>query len=212
MRAYQELDGPNDVRLTYCFHQLLNEYVRWEYDRMPLGELFFDDYVAEDLRRRAVGEAHRRYVEEGVEIEAEQVFNEWGLESTDEAPETSARERYEKAKEEDTRKRLTTARKSFGPWWGWSYYVWRTRPVPDEGTRRLARWQELLLEEFSKKNARVRFCVGIVGRQPHPWVVGTVGQRTVIFINEDTSLDPTSAMAERAVAFVLSEDANHSHQ
>jgi hypothetical protein len=211
MRAYQERGGPDDVRLTYCFHQLLNEYVRWEYDRMPLGELFFDDYMAEDLRRRAVGEAHRRRVEHGEEVEAEAVFKEWGLESTDEAPEESARERYEAAQEEDRRKRLTSAQKAADTWWGWSYYIWRARPELGMN-HRLARWQKLLLEEFSKKNARVRFCVGIVGRQPHPWVTGEVGQRTVVFLNEDPALNPTSAMAESAVAFVLSDHANHTHQ
>lgn len=210
MRAYQELEGQNDVRLTYCFHQLLNEDVRWEYDRTPLGELYFDDYVAEELRRHAVTEAHRRRVEEGDDTDAEAMFKEWGYDTTDEAPEKTARQRRQEAETRDRVQRALTARRAADTLWGWSYYAWRIRPAFG-ATHRLARWQKLLLKEFSAKNARMRFCVGLVGRQPHPWVIALVGQRTVFFLNEDEAVTPTSEMAERAVAFVLSDQQNLTH-
>lgn len=209
MRAYQALGGSVDVRLTYCFNQLLDKDVRWEYDRTPLGDVYFDDYIADDLRRRAVQEATRRYVEKGVEPDAKEVFKEWGFEDSDE-PEKPVKERRREAEVKDRAKRLSKAQRAVTAFWGWSYYVWRARPTMN--SHRLARWQELLLKEYKEKNVRARFCVGIVGHQPHPWVVGEVGRRTVFFLNEDASLEPTSTMAERAVAFVLSEEANHSHQ
>jgi hypothetical protein len=207
MRAYQEQDGQDSVRLTYCFHQLLNEDVRWEYDRMPLGEPYFDDYVAEELRRHAVTEAHRRRVEDADETDAEAVFKEWGFESTDETPEKNARQRRKEAETRDLVHRAVMARRAADTLWGWSYYAWRIRPAFG-AAHRLARWQKLLLKEFGRKNARMRFCVGLVGRQPHPWVVALVGQRTVFFLNEDEAVTPTSEMAERAVASVLSDQKN----
>lgn len=186
--GYQRVGGQRSVKTTYAFKQLLDPYVRFDYDRMELGDRFFDDFVSEEIKLSAVKEAGRRTAESGEVVDGEEILDEWGLKSVsdDKAP------KPRNAKVSDPDAKVP---------WEWAYYLWQSG---EDNRDRLARWQEMLISGFARNGIRRMVSVGFFGKQPHSWVSARVGNRTVIFLSED--VEPTAQMAEQAVAYLHDTD------
>lgn len=187
------ISSESSVRLTFVLQQLLDANVRYEYDRMPLGEPYMDGWIEQELRLEAKREAGRRSAASGEEISHDEVMDEWGMVTlTDEEKAEVERER-----QRDREMSAPTGRFS----WPWAFYLWKSNKY---APGLLGEWQTLLVSEFSRRGASgIKICVGFLGKQPHPWVTGEVGQRLVIFLNEDE--EPTPELAAKAVASVLAE-------
>ncbi len=186
------LDSSSSVRLTFVVNQLLDRYVRYDYDRMPLGETYMDGWIEHELKQQAKRTAAQRSAEQGEPVDFEKILEEWGAAALSEEELAE----IERMKAEDQQRKALAAK-----WgWGWSYYLWRSRKYDPEVLRE---WQSLLISEFSRAGARVKFCVGFLGEQPHPWVSVVVGSRLAILLNEAEA--PTTELATKAVAAVLAE-------
>lgn len=181
-------NSSSSVRLTFVVNQLLDRYVRYEYDRMPLGEAYMDGWIEQELKQQAKRAAVQRSAEQGREVDFQEVLNEWGAAALTEEEAAEV----DRMRETDRLRRATE--------WGWSYYLWRSRKYDPEVLRE---WQSLLVSEFSRAGARMKFCVGFLGEQSHPWVFVVVGSRLAILLNEAEA--PTTELAMKAVAAVLSE-------
>lgn len=178
--AYQERQGQDSVRLTFVFQQLLNPEVRRDYDCTSLGEPFFDLYLQDWFKRKAVEEAVRR-VQKGRPTEAEEVLQEWGLHLESEDDELS-----EPPPTVDS--------------WRWAYYQWRTR---FDDLQRLAAWQALLISALSAVGVNRHFSVGFFGKHPHRWVPVEIDNRLVLLINENE--EPSLELAVMAAITVAHE-------
>lgn len=185
--AYHRTGGERSILATYALKQLRNPMTRFEYDRAPLDQPFYDDLVSEEIKLSAKREAGRRMAETGEEVEYPEVLDEWGLKLEEPAPAAPPVREPEPGPD-------TT--------WRWAYYVWRgASPYPSS---RLEQWQAMLASEFSENGIHRRFAVGYTRRQPHSWVVAEADGTTVFFLNEE--VDPTGEMAAKAVAYVSRED------
>lgn len=196
--------GPLATRLTYVLGQLLNRSIRRAYDLTPLGELFFDRYVQDMLRRKMqerMAERMSNLAQAGVDlgnVDPEQmqadIYSEMGLEQN--GPDTPGQMVDEDApKGEDDPDRPAK--------FEYAFYIWRTR-LGDETLARetLLLWQSLLALALSGEGISARFAVGLHG-EPHRWVQGLIGYRTVFFLN--TSTAPTEDLA-RDVARQVRKD------
>lgn len=202
MRAYQALDGQSSVRLTYIFQQLLNPTVRYEYDCTPLGEVFMDRYVQDELNRKMrdrMSAERRRLFEEGEagwdDISDEDlirdIYKDMGFDAAfdDTPPEVVDGEVIE-VQDEGFR---------------YSYYLWRTRGAGHDLSADLMQlWQHLLIQALSAVGIKRKFSVGLMGRTPSRYAVAEVGYRLVIFMNVNDF--PNEEMAA-GVAKQLSETA-----
>lgn len=187
--AYHRVDGESSVETTYALKQLLNPAVRHDYDRMPLGEQFFDEFVDAMIKYRAKWTAASRTATTGTTVTASEVLDEWDLKliSEDEGAQKAAPEAKAPKVSDPTAKVP----------WHWAYYLWRSSTNDPD---RLARWQQLLISEYAKNGVQTKVSVGYFGKQPHSWVSARVGERTVLFLNE--AAEPTAQMAAQAVAYV----------
>jgi hypothetical protein len=196
--AYQARGGPDDAYLTYVFKQLLNEAVRRSYDAMPPGELYLDDYTADELKRRAAAQASKRAAE-GAPVAAEDILDEWGYVLLDE---TEAGE----LEQLDTGK-PPGQDKSYQESWGWSYYLWGTR---ESDISKLRAWQSELVSELSVRRRSVRFAVGFRVEEPSN-AVGFTLQREedhfVFFLKEDAYPGPLLA-ADAVDAYIERTESN----
>jgi hypothetical protein len=204
-RAYEDSNGQDSPRLTYIFKQLLNKETRALYDSTPLGEIFFDDYVAEMLKERAVKEAARRSRTQYVS--PEDVLSEWGftLDDNDAADLIADGETSDFPAEgldrETLRGQDDPSQVEYQGKWLYGYYLWRTLCGD---TDRLAVWQQLLVDALEGQQAKASFAVGFVGKQPHPYVLGLVsGGVYVVYLND--SVTPDSEVASRAASALLRE-------
>lgn len=187
--AFLARDGHSSPWLAYVLSQLLNPEVRRAYDRSPPGEPFLDDdFVQADLARKAYEEARRRTLVEGVETHRDRVLEEWGLSAVkpgdanalDQVDSDSGGGQDEPSSSQET--------------WEYAFYLWRTVTGSLE---HLKCWQELLLRELSVLGYTVRFSVGMIGKETAPYLLRSVGQDFIIFLNEDFL--PTPELAARAV-------------
>lgn len=187
--AYLAKNGESSIWLTYVMGQLLDPRVRWAYDRAPLGEPFLDDdFVQEDLKRRAHEEAWRRTMSGGVETHRDQVLNEWGLNAVA-TDETDVADQVDS----DSGAGQDEPQPSQIPW-EYAFYLWRTVTGSLEHLRC---WQELLLRELSVLGYTVRFSVGMIGKETTPYILHSAGQDFIFFLNEDFL--PTPELAAQAV-------------
>lgn len=188
--AFHAIDGETSVLATYALKQLLDPLTRWEYDRTPLGEVFYDDLLSEEIRLDAKREAGRRLASGQDEVSYEEVLDEWGLKIV---PPSPASERPAAPPEVPHPRRPVDE---------WSYYLWRG--AHGDFTESLWEWQRMLVAAFSANGIDRRFAVGYTRRQPHSWVTAEVKAGLVVFLNEDAT--PTSEMAAQVVAYVGRED------
>lgn len=183
MRAYQALEGQSSARLTYVFKQLLNPQVRQEYDRMPKGQKYLDDYADEDLKRRAAREAGERSGR-GDAISAEGVLDEWGyLLVGDEELDSVTSMRKDRERREAP--------------WGYSYYAWKTSSyLPD--LHRLQKWQDLLCTAAARCGTAPEVILGSTALSDQPFMLENVNGSTVIFFSEDVI--PSSSVATDVIS------------
>jgi hypothetical protein len=197
--AYQRAGGQRSAYLTYVLKQLLDPAVRRAYDACPPGEEFLDDYVSDALRKEASCEAGRRTAA-GTPTTGDQVLDERGFEAAppvrSDEPLARSDESSDQALDSDHSEWSDDqARKTA---WGFSYYLWRT--WTDQGVD-LRRWQELLVQALSSLNCRISFAVGVVRRQPHPYVVARLGDDWAVLVNPAEEL--TFDLALRAARALL---------
>jgi hypothetical protein len=183
MEAYRERRGHEDVWLTYVFKQLLNDTVRREYDRAPLGEPFLDEFLQESLKRKAHDEAYRR-TRKGNETHRDQVLDEWGLVASYDEGDGSVDTSPDVMQDDERSPEL----------WEYSYYLWRTIHTD---VAVLRRWQELLVAELSAQGYTVRFAVGLIGKSKAEAVFLTGREDFIFFVSEEH--DPTPETAAEAV-------------
>ena len=183
--AYLERGGITSSRLTHIVKVMRNRARRWMYDNCWLGQRMVDEEVLAFERRRAFHETRRRRAA-GELLGDEDVLVERGI----------------KAREDDTvsepEQELSGVSSTLQIPWEWTYFQWRTTC---DDTRRLARWQELLVGAYVRAGVKRRFCVGFMGRQPRKYATGVIGTVFVVFLNED--VEPSPALARRAVASAL---------
>lgn len=191
--AYHERGGRDDPYMTMALLVLRDPARRRAYDASPLGQPVMDRYYQEMIKNRARRKAADLSRKLGFEVDPEEVLQGLGvaLES-----DVSAGQDTTSTPPAEVSDLAATV---FTPW-SWSFYqLGSTCDDPD----RLGRWQEVLVQAFNRVGASQRFCVGFVGRQPHPWVSGEVHERLVIFLNEKA--EPTEEVAAAAVASLTKE-------
>lgn len=172
--AYIARGGPESPRLTYVLKQLLNDEIRARYDATPVGSVFFDAEVEAEVRRRIAEEVRQSRLAPAddaqplVEVDLTHLINrEFSLDKRS-------------CSGEDGRT-LPEGR------WGW--YRWGTAV---SGRYRLDEWRGLLAKAFSDRGITRRLAVGWYN-QPEPWMVKSVGRRTVIFLNPLNIPNPLTA-------------------
>lgn len=190
--AFFEREGMNSRRLTYCLKQLLNPTVRAEYDALPLGEQYLnDDYVQDALKRKVAEEAARRS-QVGDYTTAEQVLDEMGyhLVPDDTSDATRQEENPTDVVDTDHLNRLDEDKyRESVDTWGYGFYLWRTTRWD---TERLAEWQACLIAAVGDLDIPA-LTVGLMGKQPHPYVIAEVADEWVVFLNHEEEVTPDLA-------------------
>jgi hypothetical protein len=195
MQAHRAAAGLDDRRKTYVLKQLLDEVTRGEYNSMPLGQPYIDDEWNEYFDRKAQIEALRRVAAGEIELDeaqdrsvTDEIKREWGLSlQGDEPPSTSPRTAP------PSTVRLT-----------WSYYLWRCSYASTiDCATRLDTWRTLLVDEFRDRAMHLRFRVGIMGKQPHPWLRVEQDGHLILFLNKDQ--EPTKEYAAQAAKMTQRE-------
>lgn len=208
--AYHAVNGESDPKIAYALDQLLDRTVgldgrttRQRYDAMPLGEPMMDRWMDEYIRNEAQKEAHRRVARGEMAAEDAEgdlgmnsVLSEWGAhlvrpgdeEPLPAAPPPSSRTVH-----------LT-----------WSYYLWRcSYQTVSALTPRLDAWRTMLVEEFRALGIRLKFRVGFLGKNPHPWMRVEWNGHLVFFLNSDQV--PTKEYAAQAAEMTQRELGTHRH-
>jgi hypothetical protein len=175
-RAYQDLGGEANVRLTMIAGVLLNPEHRLAYDRVPLGRLYFDDEIEEALRIAAATAAGETRAEGG-EVDSE-LLNDM-LDAMREAPDYM----------DDSPAYVNR--------YPWSYYLFRmpipTERTPDE-TERLDLWRAALISalwQIFPLDRPPTLAVGYFRSEPgeDDIRVAKVGFRVVCFMSDTLSFD-----------------------
>lgn len=194
MEAYQSTDGPNDARLTYVFRQLIQKEVREEYDRMPFGSVFMDDYVQAEILSSAKKEAARR-TNLGQWSDSDEILNEWGFVFIPEDEELEEEPFEDLTNEAPSARIVDVGGENEPELWPYSFFKLGTFKHSREP---LVEWQNLLLEELSGHS--VKFAVG--------WSKAGSGFKihyhngvVIFFLQEDST--PTKRIAEMAVKTFL---------
>ena len=195
--AFMKVDGHSSPAITNAFKQLLNPEIRQEYDAMPLGERYMNDpYIQQEVKQSAQKEASARQ-RDGEDVTTEDILNERGFgvdkgEEEPETPEIEITDEVEIQEEPD---------ESFGSYavdWDYAYYLWKSISIEDEP---LARWQEMLHNEFVARRVKIHFAVGWRGgMDDQKWAIRKVGDVWVIFLSERVSLSGNAGKVTAAEA------------
>jgi hypothetical protein len=192
--AYQDRDGQRSTRLTYCFQLLLSPAFRAMYDALPLGEMWMDDiYVQEAFKKRAAATAAERS-RTGKPVTAEEVLDEWGYAvlppddsrttpmglDNDEPLDTEEPDGFDDEKHAG----------SVGTGWQYAFYLWRTT---HQDFDRLADWQAAMVRELSERGISPTLTIGLLGNQPHRFVIAQVRDEPVVFLNHEAEVTPDLA-------------------
>lgn len=202
-RAYMAGDQHNPLAM-YALKRLLDPAVREMYDALPLGEVDVDDiYFQQWLKARAMAEAGRRTAM-GDDTEASQVLDEWGYKTEpddDKSLDTVA---------DNVQDEIAHRQEEESTVWSYSYWVWRSRWSADRASL-MERWQSLLVSALSEAGCTVSLTVGILGRQPHPYVVQQSSDRRswVVYLNEAEQPEEVAERAARALRALITEHTEH---
>lgn len=184
-KAYLAGGGPGNARKTYVFKQLLDRQIRAEYDATPLGGMFWDVYVAAEIKRRALAEmASRGFSKEDVAA-LNEVLEGFGVES-DDTPDTDSLDNSNGNQDTDP-----VPAREIAPF-PFAFYLWRTTY---DNRECLAQWQALLITALAQAGITRQISLDYVGRTPHRFVTARVGARDVVFLNRDLEPDPEVATA-----------------
>lgn len=182
-KAYRRKKGWRSPRLTYILKQLLDLDIRAAYDSTPLGDVFWDRYVEDDVRRQAHKEASRlrregRIRESEILGKYDSPYSEGDFEFD-----------FDAALSEELGGRRRD--RYIEPPWPWSYYRWQTTCAD---TARLERWQAALVEALGGRPHEI--AVGYVGGIDLSCTVQRVGFRVVAFLGDWAQ--PSKDRAEQA--------------
>lgn len=181
-RAFRE--GARGARETFCFKQLMNREVREKYDAAPWGCKFMDEFEWQRMKDKALAEMLKR----GMDVEDKDliktVFAALGVPVTDETQDIldNPAEAGDDVPEPLPAPGL----------YAFAYYLWKTSDHPQD-QEVLAIWQPLIVRALSDLGVRMRVSLGLMGRTPHQWSIGTVGRRTVAYLNRAAEPDPAVA-------------------
>lgn len=177
-RAYQEKGGERSARLTYVLRQLLNPSVRRAYDSTLPGQVFYDAYVDEYVRRQMLADEYRDH---GLIRSFEQ-----RVADGDQKIDLSAY--MDRVVDLDAGLLDSSGGGVVGSSrWHWSYYQWHTS-VNDFD--RLRTWQQMLIRVWG--SPAVNLCVGLSDTLEDAHLE-TIGFRQVAFIN--VHVQPTEDLA-----------------
>lgn len=191
LAAYMQLNGQESERLTYVFKQLLDPEVRRKYDASPLGTVFIDRYVEDQLKLKAQ-EMARAW-----KISAEEILQQWGFEVSypaesdsveDEDPAQSPPEEpVDIPQESQEDGAIPPAPKPRV--WPYAYYLWKIRSGQElsDAPGILERWQDAIAAECQRRKATIRFAVGLMGarKEGARFLAMSVDGATVVFISAD---------------------------
>jgi len=185
--AYMALGGPESTRLTYILKQLLQDDVRAAYDATPLGSIFFDEVIAEAVRRQVTQEtAERRLSGDTL-----------AFEETDEQVEMA----HLLGKSFRLLDRETRSEEDGSGSQTWAWYEWKITSEP-YSIRLVERWRNLLLTIAQDCGLVARLAVGIHdGPTGEPVFVTPVGYRLVAFLHQ--AHEPTEHDAVEALHALL---------
>ncbi|MEV7675160.1 hypothetical protein [Streptomyces sp. NPDC088752] len=179
MAAYVARDGQNDARLTYAFRQLLNNRTRARYDATPLGQLFPDRYVRDELLRRASLRAAAENAAYGTRKTPADILKSHGIapaESDDEFLDSRSPGRFS---DDGTKDRQPSP--SSPATWSYSYLLLASTC---DDTSRMAQWQEGLAQVLDPKECPA-FAVGFHGIPGRQFLVAKDLGTPVFFLHED---------------------------
>jgi hypothetical protein len=198
------LIGSGDAHLTYAASQLLNQEIRREYDRLPLGKMFLKDKDVVARLKKAAQDAASAMAARGFpDMTPEDVLGNWGFSvgqpggpggEGEESPAPAAP--------------LPSPARAFSARWS-AQWTWYSDPdlrfvmtadavggVPLYRLRELEHWQHALVSEFARRGMKARFAVGlctaetfVIRRAPDPGII-------VILLGEG---EPTPELAADAV-------------
>jgi hypothetical protein len=189
-RAYQDLGGSGNVRLTMIAGVLLNPKRRLAYDLTPLGRLFFDDEIEEAIRIAAATSAGATRAEGG-EVDSDLLNKQIDemrepVDYMNDSPAYSDR-------------------------YPWSYYLHASDSID---TALLDQWRSAIIDALwsvfplDKPSTVV---VGFMGSTEDDIRVAENGFRVVSWVNDQLSFSRTTAFGI-ATLIVHHQHTNHKHQ
>ena len=187
--AYLGLDPMNQSEyLHYAMTQLMNEELRRQYDRMPLGGYFLHDKIVQELlKREAIRVAGEMNAEGGEQVTAEDILDAmgFGIKGQDE---TAEGERPEALRA------LPLAGGAWSAMWSW-YRLSGDREVTSPPGE-LEKWQLMLVRAFAAAGISASFAVGrYSGRGIHVRRGSSPGS-LIMFLGRD---EPAQQLADSAV-------------
>jgi hypothetical protein len=175
-RAYRRKKGWRSPRLTYIFKQLLDPTIRRLYDSMPFGQVFWDRYVEDIVRKEAAKQA-AQLRRAGFHEQADEVADY-------DSP-------FSHIEDDERIWKLSESAVTVDQQWPWSYYLWQS---DCEDTERLAQWQTELVEAMGGQT--VEIAIGFAGDHVLQFAIERVGFRLVAFLGDRTR--PSKKIAQRA--------------
>lgn len=193
-RAYRL--GAMGPRETFCFKQLMNGGTRLRYDSAPWGSKFMDEFVWQEQKEKVLAEMVKRRMDPEDDALVRRVFTALGVPV--ESPDTPETADSPDILDNDSKDDKDGGIPSEAPAiYAFAYYLWKTTERPQDRTL-LARWQPLVIRALSDLGVTMGVSLGLMGRTPHEWSIGTVGRRTVAYFNRDT--EPGEGAAAKVAA------------
>ena len=202
--AYFDRDGMSSERLTYVMKMLLSPEIRAFYDSIPLGQRYFDMYEQDKMKKRIQAKQSKMMAEAAMRGEhiserrekemAQDLWREHGFDVSDPGPDDQ--DSPEEMVDLPSPEVLDQAQPAEDPnRFDFAYYLWRTNLSTRDQLGALARWQEHLINAFSRRGVRIQIAVGLHGHMVHPAVSARVGYREVFFLHHLET--PTADLAHR---------------
>lgn len=192
-RAYRM--GAMGPRETFCFKQLMDVETRRRYDSAPWGTRFMDEFVWQEQKDKVLAEMVKRRMDPDDEDLVRRVFTALGVPI--QSPDTPKTVDSQDILDNDSKSGKDDSEPNKTPAYPFAYYLWRTT-VHRQDREILARWQPLIIRALSDLGVRMGLSLGLMGRTPHEWSTGTVGRRTVAYLNRDT--EPGEEVAAKVAA------------
>jgi hypothetical protein len=182
---FTDIDGWSDEHLTYIARVLLNDDRRDVYDSTPLGDLYFDKYMAQSIEDEILAS--------GQAVMADPDDPEYDDAKSIKKDLRSREDRHASAGPVD--KDSLSDQTAKVPTWG--YYTWRTFKPDFHGV--LAEWRLQVALALRDRGVQTSadLSVGFVQDRDAPWAIRPIGHRLVIFLA--TSERPTSDHAHAVV-------------
>jgi hypothetical protein len=184
-----------DEQLHYCLMQLLDDRVRFAYDRVPLGGIFtWDRDVAAALRRVAAQEAARRVAEDGAEFSTDEVMEEMGF-----GPQPPEEDGDPEQPPGAPARPADVVSSRWEMQWG-HYVLAGPGSFPRADAALLEAWQGMVAAALRERGIVMEFAVA-QGPEDSPMVLRDV-KEDCIFVVTDKGASPQ--MAQRAVEMGIS--------